>query len=433
MVLKTPFQYKIPEKKGRYPCVQKLGEGSRGEVRTGVLVVLVLLIGIAGTTIGLIRAVRVEREIRQRVENARQISDFLVDLFQVPDPSQERGNTITAREILDRGTEKIDRELSDQPLMQARMMQAMGRIYSSLGLYEQAQPLLEKALTIMKNAGDENRLDMAGGLLELSFLYGAQREYTEALLLSREALLIREEALGADHVEVTSALQQLGTLLRDTGDYAQARKHLERSLAIRENALGPEHIEVARTLAELGRLHDLTGEYEEAVRLHERALSIREKQLGADHPQVAQSLSELSLLKRRTGEQDGAGEILKPSLPIPERVVEVDPIVLAESSPPPIEPSQSDPFGSTGSQTVDFTVQIAAFRTRLQAEELRAALQNGGYVAYIFESDRPESTSYYRVRVGQFSTQEEAREVGSNLRRSFPRQVRDFWVIPYEQ
>jgi len=420
--------------------VEKLGEGSRGEVKAGVLVVMALFIGIAGTSIGLIRAVQAEREIRQKVEEARQISDFLVSLFEVPDSSEERGNTITAREILDRGTEKIERELPDQPLMRAQMMQTLGRVYSSLGLYQQAQPLLEKALTIMKNAGDESRLEMADGLLELSFVYGTQRQYTEALLLSREALSIREEALGADHVEVTPALERLGTLLRDTGDYAQARKHFERSLAIRENALGPEHIELARTLTELGRLHNMTGEYEEAVRLYERALLIGEKELGADHPQLAQSLSELSLLKRRTGEHEELEEPREPPespeplLPTPEKVMDIDsPIVPVERSPLPIEPVPTDQPGFPGSETVEFTVQIAAFRTRLQAEELLAVLQPEGYVAYIFEPDKTESASYFRVRVGQFPTRVEARELGSNLRRRFPRLVREFWIIPYEQ
>ncbi len=409
--------------------VKKPGEGSRGEVKAGILVVMALLIGIVGTSIGLIRAIQAEREIRQKIEDARQISDFLVSLFEVSNPDEERGNTITAREILDRGAEKIKRELPDQPLMQARMMQTLGRVYSSLGLYQQARPLLEEALTIMKDAGDESRSEMAEGLLDLSFVYGAQRKYTEALLLSREALLIREEELGADHLEVALALERLGTLLRDTGDYAQARAHLERSLAIREDALGPEHVEIVRILTELGRLHNMTGEYEEAVRLYERALLIGEKELGEDHPQVAQSLTELNILKRRTGDPEAVEESRvpiespEPSLPTPEKVVEADPMVPAERSPLPVEPVP----------TYQFTVQIAAFRTRLQAEQLLAVLQDGGYVADIFEPDGTESASYFRVRVGQFATQEEAREAGSNLRRSFPRQVENFWIIPNER
>lgn len=409
--------------------VEKLGEESRGEVKAGILVVIALLVGIGGTSIGLIRAIQAEREIRKKIEDARQISDFLVSLFEVSDSSEERGSTITAKEILDRGAGRIERELPDQPLMQAQLMQTLGRAYSSLGLYPQAQPLLERALTILKDGGDENRLEMADGLLELSFVYGTQRKYTEALLLSREALGIREEELGADHVKVAAALERLGALLRDTGDYEEARIHLERALAIREDALGPDHAEIVRTLTELGRVHNMTGEYEDAVRLYERALFIGEKELGADHSQVLQSLSELNFLKRRRGdteELEEPRESLEPPEPpvSPEKVVEVDPppTVPSEHSPLPVEPALTD----------QFTLQIAAFRTRLQAEELIDVLQNGGYVAHIFEPDNPESASYFRVRVGQFSTQEEAREAGSNLRRRFPRQVRDFWIVPYE-
>lgn len=418
-----------------------------GEVQTGVLVVAVLLVGIAGTTLGLIRAFQAERDVRQQVENARQMSDFLVSLFEVHNPDEESGSTITAKEILDRGVERIEAEVSDQPLMQAQMMQALGGIYNSLGLYQQAQPLLEKALTIMKNTGEETRVEMVDGLLELSSLYGAQSKYTEAILLSREALLIREEDRGADSVEVAPALEQLGILLRDTGNYEEARAHLERSLALREKAQGPEHVEVARTLTELGRLLNMIGEHEEAIRCYERALSIGEKELGADHPQVAQSLSELKFLKSRREDPEKSEEALEPPGPqespeadepllsTPEEVVQVD---TPEAAPPEqsvslIEPVPTERFASADVETGEFTVQIAAFRTRLQAEELLEVLGSRGYVAYIVEPVGAEAASYFRVRVGQFATQEEAREIGSDLRRSFPRLIRGFWVIPYEE
>ena len=60
-------------------------------------------------------------------------------------------------------------------------------------------------------------------------------------------------------------------------------------------------------------------------------------------------------------------------------------------------------------------------------------IETGGFVADIFEPDGTESVPYFRVRVGQFATQEEAREVGSNLRRMFPRQIQNFWIIPTEE
>ena len=79
---------------------------------------------------------------RQRVraeseaETARQTTRFMLDLFKVSDPSEALGNSITAREILDKGAARIDRELAGQPAIQATLMDTMGTVYTSLGLYD---------------------------------------------------------------------------------------------------------------------------------------------------------------------------------------------------------------------------------------------------------------------------------------------------------
>ena len=88
---------------------------------------------------------------RQRIraedeaETARQTTRFMIDLFKVSDPSEALGNTITAREILDKGAERIDQELAGQPAIQATLMDTMGTVYTSLGLYDSAVPLVRKA------------------------------------------------------------------------------------------------------------------------------------------------------------------------------------------------------------------------------------------------------------------------------------------------
>jgi hypothetical protein len=85
---------------------------------------------------------------RQRVraeaeaETARQTTQFMVDLFKVSDPSESLGNTITAREILDKGAARIETELAGQPVIQATLMDTMGTVYTSLGLYDSALPLV---------------------------------------------------------------------------------------------------------------------------------------------------------------------------------------------------------------------------------------------------------------------------------------------------
>jgi len=79
-------------------------------------------------------------------ETARQTTQFMVDLFKVSDPSEALGNSITAREILDKGAARIDSELAEQPVIQATLMDTMGTVYMSLGLYPEAVRLIDRSL-----------------------------------------------------------------------------------------------------------------------------------------------------------------------------------------------------------------------------------------------------------------------------------------------
>ena len=78
-------------------------------------------------------------------ETARQTTNFLIGLFAVSDPNEALGNSITAREILDKGSQRIKSELVTQPAIQATLMETMGTVYTSLGLYDKALPLVRKA------------------------------------------------------------------------------------------------------------------------------------------------------------------------------------------------------------------------------------------------------------------------------------------------
>jgi eukaryotic-like serine/threonine-protein kinase len=106
--------------------------------RTGVTVsTLIGLLLLAFLITTLVQATRIRRE-RDRVklerDKAEKVSAFMVDLFKVNNPSESKGNTVTARELLDRGAEKIAQELKDQLEAQARLTRAMGDAYLSLGL-----------------------------------------------------------------------------------------------------------------------------------------------------------------------------------------------------------------------------------------------------------------------------------------------------------
>jgi len=266
------------------------------------------------------RANREAERAKREAEAAGQVSDFLVGLFKVSDPGQARGNSLTAREILDRGAAKIERDLKDQPLVQARLMNTMGRVYDSVGLYDQALPLQESALATRRKLLGEAHLEVASSLIDVGSVLWHRGEYDRARPFLEQGLALRERLLGPEAPLVADSLHNLGNLLWSRGDYDEGQRVLERALAIRERN-NPGSVDVAATLNSLGAIAYRRGNFTEAGRLWERTLAIREKALGPDHPFVAQTLNNLAIVHTFTNDPAGARPLLERAIGIQQKVL----------------------------------------------------------------------------------------------------------------
>jgi len=339
--------------------------------RTGVaaaaFVFTAVVLGIVGTTTGLIRAVRAEQHAREEAATATKVSDFLVDLFEVADPDQAKGNTITAREILDRGSRRIEEELASEPEIQSRLMNTMGKVYQNLGLYDEAAPklesalelrrkatsgedlaaatlladlgdlyidlgryddaaaMLEQALGVMEHYGDGvNSLALAGSINELASVYRRQGKYDLAEPLYERARQIRIKNLGPDDPEVGQSYNSLAILNWNMGNFVEAERLYKEALAIWENAYGTDHSDVAKGLNNLALLYHHLDRYAEAEPLYRRAAAIYEKILGPDHPRLALALNNQGLCYQEQGQLDEADPLFRKALAIREKVLGPD-------------------------------------------------------------------------------------------------------------
>jgi len=296
--------------------VRKFVKRHRVGVLSSALVLLALVGGTAGTTIGLLRANAAERKASQDAETARQVSDFLIGLFQVSDPNEAKGNTITAREILDKGAEKIDRDLGGQPRVQRRLMVTMGQVYHNLGLLTTAARLKERALEVARQMPDQREADVAGMELELAWLYRFQGRLTDAIALCRDGLARREKAYGHTHYQTARAVRLLGILLRDAGDFPEAQRLLEDSVTVLEKTRGRDDTEVAYSLSHLGWLLRLMGRLPDARRCCERALTILEARVGTDNIVYAWALNDLAVVDEQLHAYDAARRLHERALAI---------------------------------------------------------------------------------------------------------------------
>lgn len=288
--------------------------------RVAALVAATAFVALIGFSVAIsvqARRIAAERD-RANLEaaTAGRVSDFLVDLFKVSDPNRARGESVTAREILDRGAEQIESDLVDQPLVQARLMRTMGLVYQNLGLMDEARPLTERALELHRQQYSEPHPELAKSLNRLAWLVEQSGDYAEAEAMFREALSILESLHPGADPEIASTLNNLGLVLVREERYADAEESLLQSLAMREDLGDTSSSHLADTHSNLGLLLQRTERLDEAESAYRVSLELRRKELGDDHPHVAISLDNLGRVEYQRGNFEAATERFEEGLAI---------------------------------------------------------------------------------------------------------------------
>jgi serine/threonine protein kinase/Tfp pilus assembly protein PilF len=289
-----------------------------GVAAAGTIVALLLAFAVVMAVQA--RAIARERDRANReAAAARQVSDFLVSLFKVSDPSESKGDSVTAREILDQGAVRIERDLAQQPLTQASLMTTMGQAYMNLGLYGRADPVLAKGLATRRRLLGERTEEARVSLLALGDLRWREGKYDEGERLLTQALAVAE-GIDREGPGVAEALLDLSALYDTQARSAEAESCLRRALAIGEKRLDPDDQLMGRILNNLGSTLWNQGQYAEAGPLFLRSLAQKEKTLGPVHPQVANTLNNLGVLYQTQGKFKEGEPYLLRALAICEKV-----------------------------------------------------------------------------------------------------------------
>ncbi len=290
----------------------------RAAVVAASLVTLTVVAGTVLSTIGFVRASRAERVAAEEAEAARQVTDFLVDLFRVSDPGESRGNTLTAREILDRGARRVSTELVAQPAMQTRMMQTIGTVHAALGQYEPARALLEEALRTRERTLGPNDPAVGETLNALGDLARARGNYDDADRYFQRALSIREAAYGPEHVTVATTLGMLAALRYRQGRSAEAESLYLRVLPLNQRVRAPNDVRISRDMRGLAAVYWAQKRFAAAESLWKATLALQARTLPHDHPDVGSTLNNLGTVYYSGGRYAEALPYYERALPILE-------------------------------------------------------------------------------------------------------------------
>jgi len=255
---------------------------------------------------------------RARIEadKAAEVAGFLSSLFTVADPNESRGETVTARELLDRGARRIDEELANTPETQAAMMSLMGRVYNRLGMWVKAESLLVKSLDVTVATHGWDSPETADVLYHTAVLVHDLGKFDQAEDMYRNSLAINERIDRGVHFAVANSLNGLADVLKMRLHYRESRDLLEQALAMRIELYGEIHADVAHSMNHLGSAMMKLGESEEAEKVLRRGLEIRRQVYDSYHIEVVASLGKLGSLMMLQGKHAEAEELYLEALTI---------------------------------------------------------------------------------------------------------------------
>ncbi|MEO1370280.1 MAG: tetratricopeptide repeat protein, partial [Acidobacteriota bacterium] len=305
----------------------------RGPALAGVSLVLVLVAGIV-TTSWQARVARAAQERaeqrRAEAEEQREIAElqgrraeeaavFLVDLFDVSDPFRTEGERqgATARELLDRGAERIAGGFDEDPLLRAALMATIGRVYRNMTLLDESEALLVKALELRRRSLSPEAEEVLDSLRELADLRLDQERFREAEQIL-EQLAAERRRLG-DAPALAATLENLAVAKRGLDLTADAEALLAEALELREGE--GDELAVAHLKSLQGQMLRRQNDPAKAEQLLREVLEVRRRELGDDHPLVALTLNDIALVLQGAGDLDAAGELFREVLEIYRKTV----------------------------------------------------------------------------------------------------------------
>lgn len=225
-----------------------------------------------------------------------------------------------AEPLLQRALHMGEQVLGSEHPQCAYILQELAEIYREHGKYEQAEPLFLQALHIREQALGVNHLLVAESLTKMGNFYRWQDKYEQAEPLYQRALDIVEQMSESEPPLIVSLLSNRGILYLMQGKYEQAEPFFLLSLQIAKHILRSEHPQLASSLSHLGFLYFLQGKYEQAEPLLQQCLQINEQIFGSEHPRVARFLNNLGTLHQKQGKYEQAEPLLLQALQINEQI-----------------------------------------------------------------------------------------------------------------
>jgi serine/threonine-protein kinase len=235
------------------------------------------------------RALAAERQALSQAETAKQVSAFLISIFEFANPEKNtKQRDVRARDMLEEGTRKLAGSLNDRPDVKGRLLGVLARAWDQAGEPKRSMELYRDSIAQWQHAGASFDAERARMLANLAVMETNNGRRFDAEKTALEALALREATTPPDESELADSWNTLGLVVRGIGGRdAEAEDYLKRALEVRQQ-LGGNTLAVMHNLA---GVYANQGKLDEAIAMHEEVLAAKRKLYGTDeHPSVPRTL-----------------------------------------------------------------------------------------------------------------------------------------------
>ena len=329
----------------------------RAGVAASALVVVAIVAGIVGISVGLVRAKSAEAHARREAATSAKVSRFLADMLASVDAQQvgrlllsdlerrvaeaatarglmpasaidefrsltrdvsgtDAGRRLVDDAILSRAGMAIAERFGDEPGVAGRLEHTLSETYERFGLYDPSLKHARRAATIRDAAFGAEAAETLQSQSLIGLLHYRQGNYEDAEELLESVLLRQRSILGKDHPDVFTSAVRLSWVLIEDGRYAEAEEMLTDVLERQRGVLGEEHRDTATTMNSLAVVYTDQQRFAEAQALHSEVLAIRNRVLGPSDPDTLKSMTNLAILSYYQGRLDDAAALFQDVLDI---------------------------------------------------------------------------------------------------------------------
>ena len=347
---------------------------NKGPATAAALVLIVLIAGMIGTTLGLVQSRQEEAKAKASQEDALQkeaqaraaeadmrtvLEFFQGTVLAAARPKGQEGGLgidATIRAAVDAAEPQIADKFRDKPLVEAAICQTLGRTYFHQGEYARASAQFERALQLRRanlglqhpdtvqsmtslgsayvEAGRPNdalplhelavklskamlgpeHQDTLSSRLYLAWAYRVAGHPENGVPLLEDTLKLSKAKLGAEHPQTLETMNTLALLYQAAGRFNEALPLYEETLRLRKAKLGPEHQDTLNTMGGLASGYQAAGRFKEALPLLEETLKLSKAKLGVEHPNTLESMRNLAWVLQAVGRVDDALPLLEEAL-----------------------------------------------------------------------------------------------------------------------